>query len=61
MVSSTFGYAVEPHEKGTRLTLEIEYSIPVPVVGRLAEHVLLRRNVREFEMGLATVKEVLES
>ena len=61
MVSSTFGYAVEPHEKGARLTLEIEYSIPVPVVGRLAEHVLLRRNVREFEVGLATIKEVLES
>jgi hypothetical protein len=31
------------------------------VVGRLAEHVLLRRNVREFEVGLATIKEVLES
>jgi uncharacterized membrane protein len=61
MVRSTFGYAVEPHEKGTRLTLKVEYSIPVPVVGRLAEHVLLRRNVRELEVGLATIKEVLES
>ena len=61
MVSSTFGYTVEPHDEGARLTLEIEYSIPVPVIGKLAEHVLLRRNVREFEVGLATVKEVLES
>ena len=61
MVRSTFGYAVEPHEKGTRLTLKVEYGIPVPVVGRLAEHVLLRRNVRELEVGLATIKEVLES
>ncbi len=61
MVSCTFGYGVEPHEGGATLTLEIEYSVPVPVVGRLADHVLLRRNVREFEVGLVTVKDVLES
>lgn len=60
MVSSTFEYCVEPHEEGTVLTLEIEYSVPIPLVGRLAERVLLRRNVREFELALATVKDVME-
>ena len=60
MVSSTFEYCVEPHEEGTVLSLEIEYSVPIPVLGRLAEHVLLRRNVREFDLALTTVKDVME-
>jgi uncharacterized membrane protein len=60
MVSSTFGYTVEPHEDGATLTIEIQYAVPVPVLGRLAERVLLRRNAREFEVGIVTIKDVLE-
>ena len=61
MVSSTFGYCVEPHDDGTELTLEIEYSVPIPLVGRLAEHVLVRRNAREFQLALDNVKELMEA
>jgi carbon monoxide dehydrogenase subunit G len=61
MVSSTFGYTVEPLAEGTALTLEIEYKIPIPLLGRLAERVLIRRNIREFELALINVKETLES
>jgi len=61
MVSSTFGYSVEPHGEGTELTLEIEYSVPIPLVGRLAEHVLVRRNAREFQLALDNVKELMEA
>lgn len=61
MVSSTFGYAVEPRAEGAALTLEVEYSIPMPLIGRLAERVVLRRNTREFELALVNVKETLES
>ena len=61
MVGSDFGYFVEPHAEGTTLTLEIQYSIPMPLIGRLAERVLLRRNIREFELALINVKEMLES
>jgi uncharacterized protein YndB with AHSA1/START domain len=60
MVSSTFEYTVEPHEEGTVLKLEIEYSVPIPLLGRLTEHVLLRRNVREFDEALANVKDLIE-
>jgi len=60
-VHCTFGYTVEPNHEGTTLILEIDYSVPVPVLGRLAEHVLIKRNVREFELGLATIKETLEA
>jgi hypothetical protein len=61
MVSSTFGYTVEPCAEGTTLTLEIEYNIPIPLIGRLAERVLINRNTREFELALINVKETLES
>jgi len=61
MVGSDFGYFVEPHVEGTTLTLEIKYSIPMPLIGRLAERVLLRRNIREFELALINAKEMLES
>jgi uncharacterized membrane protein len=61
MISSNFGYAVEPHEEGTVLTLEVEYSVPIPVLGKLAEHIVLRWNAREFELALLTVKDLMES
>jgi len=61
MISSDFGYAVESHEEGSVLTLEVEYSVPIPVLGKLAEHIALRRNQREFQIGLENVKEVLEA
>lgn len=60
-ISSDFGYAVEPHEEGTTLTLEVEYSVPIPVLGKLAEHIALRRNAREFDLALQNVKETLEA
>jgi len=60
MIHSTFAYRVEPHEEGATLTLEVEYSVPVPVLGKLAEHIAVRRNAREFDLGLINVKEMLE-
>lgn len=60
MVTCTFEYTVEPQDDGATLSIEIEYSVPVPVLGRLAERVLLRRNAREFEVGIVTIKDVLE-
>jgi len=61
MVHSTFGYSVEPQGEGTALSIEIDYSIPIPVIGRLAERVLLMRNVREFEVALVTIKDLMEA
>jgi hypothetical protein len=60
MIHSTFAYGVESHEEGTTLTLEVEYSVPIPVLGKLAEHIAARRNAREFELALINVKETLE-
>ncbi len=60
MISAIWGYTVEPHQEGTTLTIDVEYSIPIPVLGKLAEHIAIRRNKREFDMALTNVKETLE-
>ncbi len=61
MGHGTVGYSVEPREEGTTLTLEVEYEIPIPVLGKIAERIMVRRNAREFELALINVKETLEA
>jgi carbon monoxide dehydrogenase subunit G len=61
MIHSNFAYSVETLEEGSELSLDIEYSVPIPVLGKLAEHIALRRNAREFALALENVKERLEA
>jgi hypothetical protein len=60
MINGTFTYLVEQRDQTTRLTLELEYSIPVPLVGRWANELITARNARELELALVNVKETLE-
>ena len=59
-MTSIIAFTFEPHEGGTKLDFEVDYTIPVPVLGKLAEKVVFKRNQRETEMGLANLKERLE-
>jgi ligand-binding SRPBCC domain-containing protein len=61
MISALWDYSVEPHGEGTVLNIEVEYSIPIPVLGRLAEHIAIRQNARSFELALMNVKDVMEA
>jgi len=60
MISALWDYSVEPHEEGTVLNIEVEYSVPIPVLGRLAERIAVRQNARSFELSLFNVKDVME-
>ena len=60
-ITSTFTWTFAPDEGGTKLDLEIDYSIPVPVLGKLAEKLVLKRNEREMGMNAQNIKERLES
>lgn len=60
-ISALWEYSVEPHGEGTVFNLEVEYSIPVPVLGKLAEHVAIRQNARSFELSLMNVKDLMEA
>ena len=60
-ISAIWGYCLEPSEQGTRVTIDVEYSIPIPVIGKLAERIVLRRNEREFHLAMENLKELLEA
>ena len=60
-VENTFTFTFTPHESGTKLDLEVDYNIPVPVLGKLAEQLVLKRNRREAEMWMENLKERLET
>lgn len=57
---STFIFDFEPHSDGTMLKLVIEYTIPIPVIGKIGEAVLFKRNEREADLAMANIKERLE-
>jgi uncharacterized protein YndB with AHSA1/START domain len=58
--TSTFTFTFAPHEGGTKLDLQIDYTIPVPVLGKLAEKLVLKRNQREADLSMENLKERLE-
>jgi len=59
-VESRFVYAYKPEGDGTRLTMELEYVVPVPVLGKLAEAFILKTNEREADTVLGNLKDRLE-
>jgi carbon monoxide dehydrogenase subunit G len=60
-VSSTWHFRVEPEGDGSKFTLEVSYEVPVPILGRIAEHVIKRRDARLVNLALESVKDLLES
>jgi len=60
-VISTWTYTFEPHDGGTKFGIEIEYTIPVPVLGKLAEKLVLKRNEREADTAMENIKDKMEA
>ena len=60
-VVSTWDFNLESQDDGTKLTVDIEYSIPVPVLGKLAEKLVLKRNEREADLAMANLKDNVEA
>ena len=59
-VTSTWIFNFETHDGGTMMELDIEYTIPIPVIGKLAEKIVLKRNEREADLAMANIKEKME-
>jgi len=60
MMESIWTNITEAHDGGTKLTIKIEYSIPTPVLGKLAEQLTLKRNKRALDASLLNAKEAIE-
>lgn len=59
-VESTLVWTYEPEGDGTKVTADVEYSIPVPVLGKLMEPFVLKANEHEAEATLANSKARME-
>jgi hypothetical protein len=42
------------------LSVHIEYTIPVPVLGKIAEGLVLRQNEKEADLAMANIKAKME-
>ena len=48
--------SLENTENATRVTFTIEYKIPVPILGKLAEHIITKINQQEMELMMANLQ-----
>jgi len=60
-IESRITLTSRPADGGTEVTYDEEYTLPIPVLGRLAEAVVVRQEAREVELMLANVKDQLEA
>lgn len=56
-----FACVTEPATMSEWLAKMVEYRVPIPVLGKIAEHIAVRRDARDLETSLTNVKEMLES
>ena len=60
-VSGTQTWTYEPHDGGTKVSVELEYAVQLPVLRKLAESFLTRINENEAQVVLANVKAKIEA
>ena len=60
-IQSTWTWTFKSENGKTVVHLTVEYTIPVPVLGKVAERMVLRQNERESELAITNLKERLES
>jgi uncharacterized membrane protein len=60
-IESKFVYQYEPEGEGTRVSMEVEYVVPIPVIGKLAESFILKTNEREADTVLSNLKDRMEA
>ncbi len=60
-VKSTQTWVFQPEAGGTKVTFEVEYNIPIPVLGKLAEAIIVKMNDREGDSILANLKTRMEA
>jgi carbon monoxide dehydrogenase subunit G len=60
-VESKFVWEFLPEGEGTKLNVSIEYTVPVPVLGKLAEGLIVKMNEREADTLVANLKDRIEA
>ena len=58
---STQTWSLHPVTGGTRVTFTVEYTVPIPVLGKVVEAVALRWTDREADTATANIKARMEA
>ncbi|MCX7039455.1 MAG: SRPBCC family protein [Spirochaetes bacterium] len=59
-INSKWFFTYESIDNGTALSLVVEYDVPIPVIGKIAEAVIRKQNEREAELALSNIKARME-
>jgi uncharacterized membrane protein len=59
-IESKFTWTYETVEGGTKLNMEVEYTVPVPLLGKLAEAIIVKQNEHEADTLLDNLKNRME-
>lgn len=59
-IESRFVWMYEFKDNGTKLTVEVEYTVPIPLLGKLAEAFIMKQNEHEADAMLANLKSRME-
>ncbi|MGB5933128.1 MAG: SRPBCC family protein [Anaerolineae bacterium] len=59
-ILSTWVYTFEPEDGGTKVNVVVEYTVPIPVLGKVAEAFVLSQVEREADFGVANLKARME-
>ena len=60
-IESTITWEYQPEDDGTKMTSTVEYKVPIPLLGKLAESIIVKMNENEAEVILANVKARMET
>ena len=60
-IESHFVWNYKPENGGTKVTVDIEYKVPVPLLGKLAESFILKQNDQEGDTLLSNLKARMEA
>ena len=60
-IESTVTWMFQPEAGGTKVTYEAEYTVPIPLLGKLAEAFIVKQNEHEAELLLANLKARMEA
>jgi len=59
-INSTWTWAFKPQGEQTSVNVVIEYHVPVPLLGKLGEMLILHHNEQEADLAAANIKKRLE-
>jgi hypothetical protein len=60
-IQSKFTWDYKPEAGGTKLNVKVEYTVPIPLVGKLAEAFIIKQNEHESDALLANLKARMEA